>query len=154
MQQLGATYRCTIRPFRGLCLPACQANRRALQKRMNRSRCFGRVERVTFRNHGGTHWRYLVNTIKRSVRGCDRWAMQPVVTVMAATDRIASQINKDRQAKPGRYFTAFRHGHGQRNNSRFSVIETFSRSLLHTGWRDVTESMVTIGSPFCGYNLA
>ena len=30
----------------------------------------------------------------------------------------------------------------------------YSRVSIHTGWSDVTESMATIRSPFCGYNMA
>ena len=32
------------------------------------------------------------------------------------------------------------------------VQEKLLSGFLHTGWSDVTESMVMIGSPFCGYN--
>jgi len=40
------------------------------------------------------------------------------------------------------------------------TVHTFTRAdydpprSLYIGWNDVTESMVTIRSPFCGYNLA
>ena len=32
------------------------------------------------------------------------------------------------------------------------VTHTTTTTTLNTGWRDVTESMVTIRSPFCGHN--
>jgi len=43
-----------------------------------------------------------------------------------------------------------------RPRSHFSVRNILSEDLhfatLYIGWNDVTESMVTIRSPFCGYN--
>jgi len=35
-----------------------------------------------------------------------------------------------------------------------SKQSAFERMQIYIGWTDVTESMVTIRSPFCGYNLA
>ena len=72
------------------------------------------------------------------------------IFVTLSTDDLCSRTDPEQDYCVLKYASVFK------NEARSSIATlcTISCLCIYVGLNDVTESMVTIRSPFCGYNLA